>query len=54
MQICLVDFLQLVRDFFCLVLVKLLTRVKIFFTLPLNDLMRTLMDSLFANCNSLT
>ena len=41
------------KGFFCLVPVKLFTRLKIFLALPLNDLMRSLMDSLFANCNSL-
>ena len=39
--------------FFCLVPVRLFTRLKIFLALPLNDLMRSLMDSLFADCNSL-
>ena len=48
MQIYLVDCLQVVRGFFCLVPVRLFTRLMILFALPPNDLMRSLMDSLFA------
>ena len=41
------------KVFSCLVPVSLFTRLKIFLALPLNDLIRLLMDSLFAKCNSL-